>query len=612
MTTDLDISFEEIFNNTVDMMCVANLDGYFLKISPSWTRILGWTRDELLSRPFLDFVHSDDISQTIQVIERLQKDNEIVDFENRYRTKSGGYVWMQWRAHADEQDANIIYATARDVTQAKYRDFRIANDIRLLELAEQTAKVGHWNLDRQSGLLDWSNEVYSILNRRPNQRTITLDDFLDAFQQRDGRTLWHAIDRATQSGQEIDLELNLNNNDASGRTVIVRAFCEKDAMNQIVGLFGIVQDVTEERKRQSSLRQKEELLSMAFRATSDGIWDWDLQTDQIWFSSQWKAQLGYDDHEIANSFDSWNELIFEEDRLKALSAMQAHSRGETDRYEMILRFRHKEGHTVFVLSRGYAVRNDVGQPLRMVGAHTNVTELKRLEQAKSEFTSIVSHELRTPLTAIHGAIGLLHGHYAGELPEQMRKLIKIANNNSERLTLLVNDILDMEKLQLGRMDFDLHDITLGDFIHNAIESHIAYAKKFQVELEYDETNDDLIVIGDSARLMQVMSNLLSNAIKFSNPGDSVKIRAHPQMNQVAISVIDIGRGIPQDKIHKIFDKFYQADSSDNRHKGGTGLGLAITKAMVEHMNGEISVVSKLGEGSIFTVRLPRGENRLFS
>jgi len=145
--------------------------------------------------------------------------------------------------------------------------------------------------------------------------------------------------------------------------------------------------------------------------------------------------------------------------------MEAHINKENERFEMIQRFRHKKGHTVFILVRAYAVRDQDGRAIRIVGAHTDVTELKRLEQAKSEFTSIVSHELRTPLTAIHGAIGLLNGHYRDDLPEQAQSLVKVANNNSERLILLVNDILDMEKLQSGRMDFDLHKIALGEFYH---------------------------------------------------------------------------------------------------------------------------------------------------
>lgn len=597
-------TLEALYEYALDLLCVAGTDGYLKQVNPAWKETLGYDEDELLAQPFMNFIHAEDHASTLLALEDLSYGKKVVDFENRYKAKDGTYVWLQWRAHVKKEEPELIYAVARDVTKAKSRHMREQNDIRLLEMAEMTARVGHWHLDISSGFLQWSQEVFNIYGRKPNKAHITLDDFIDAFFGEDQARLWGLIQEAIQDGKEIDTEARLLRNDGAISNVVIRAVCEKDPVNAVQGLFGIIQDVTIERQHQERLRSKEELMSMAFRATSDGIWDWDLRTDQVWFSPQWKAQLGYGDEEILNRFDSWTDLVFEEDRLKVMDEIERHFRGETERFEMIQRMRHKDGHAVFILARAEAVRDEKGQAIRLVGAHTDVTELKRLEQAKSEFTSIVSHELRTPLTAIHGAIGLLNGHYGEELSDQAKSLVQVANNNSNRLILLVNDILDMEKLQSGRMDFDLRPIVLGEFLPQAVENHQAFAKQYKVTLSYDHAGDQLSIIGDSDRLMQVLSNLLSNAIKFSNENDTVSIRCKPVSGRVQISIVDTGRGIAKEMQRRIFDKFIQADSSDQRSKGGTGLGLSISKAMVEKMNGTISLRSELDKGSTFTVSLP--------
>lgn len=596
---------EDWFNAAPDMMCLGTGDLCFAHVNPAWKHTTDWQAEELSGARILDFLHPEDVSSAQSHFDSVLDGKTIRELETRFRCKDGHYIWLNWSLSPRGKTAPGFYASARDVTESKQQSLAIDNDIRLLEMAEQTARVGHWRLDVSTGQLQWSNEVFNIYGRRPNKAVITLDDFIDAFSGTHQKELWSLIQRAMNDGSDINTELVLKRDNSERRTVAIRAVCEFDASGVVKSLFGIIQDVTEERRHQASLRSKEELLSMAFRATSDGIWDWDLKTDQMWFSPQWKAQLGYEEDEIINSFESWANLIFDEDRVTAMDQMDAHFRGERERFEMIQRFRHKKGHTVFILVRAYAIRDEQGHASRMIAAHTDVTELKQLEQAKSEFTSIVSHELRTPLTAIHGAIGLLNGRFGADLSEQGRGLVRIALNNSERLNLLVNDILDMDRLQSGNMEFNLQAIALKDFLPQALENHRAYARKFKVALDYDQSGDSYYVLADTDRLMQVMANLLSNAIKFSHSDHTVRIRSHMRKGKIAISVIDTGRGIPREMRDKIFDKFIQADSSDQRHKGGTGLGLTISKTLIEKMDGDISVISRVDEGSTFTITLPQ-------
>ena len=235
----------------------------------------------------------------------------------------------------------------------------------------------------------------------------------------------------------------------------------------------------------------------------------------------------------------------------------------------------------------------------------DITERKRIEQMQKEFISTVSHELRTPLTSISGSLGLVLGGVTGQLPDKAQELLNIANNNSERLIHLINDILDIEKMSAGKMQFDFTVVDIIPLIKQAIDSNRGYGEKLNVEFSFNSTiSEPLMVRVDEKRIEQVMSNLLSNAAKYSPTGDEVTITLTALDNDVRISVHDQGKGIPEEFREKIFEKFSQADSSDTRQKGGTGLGLNITKAIVEQHQGQINFNCKEGQGTTFNVLLP--------
>ncbi len=240
-----------------------------------------------------------------------------------------------------------------------------------------------------------------------------------------------------------------------------------------------------------------------------------------------------------------------------------------------------------------------------VGITRDITERKRTEQMQKEFISTVSHELRTPLTSIRGSLGLILGGAVGELPEKAKTLLDIANNNSERLIHLINDILDMEKITAGKMQFDNKVTNLIPVVQQAIESNKGYADQLHVSFEFKTGSDDVVMVRiDEKRMAQVMSNLLSNAAKYSPKDEQVEISVDTANDCVRISVRDHGKGIPEEFKSRIFSKFAQADSSDTRQKGGTGLGLNITKAIVEKQGGSINFDSDEGKGATFYVDLP--------
>jgi signal transduction histidine kinase len=223
---------------------------------------------------------------------------------------------------------------------------------------------------------------------------------------------------------------------------------------------------------------------------------------------------------------------------------------------------------------------------------------------KSEFVSTVSHELRTPLTSIYGALDLLAGGALGELPDNVRQLIDMALKNSQRLNNLINDLLDMEKIAAGKLDFDMVTQALMPLIDHALEVNQVYGAQHQVTFRVIERADEINVRADGHRLIQVLSNYLSNAAKFSPPQADVDVAVRLIGEHVRVSVRDHGPGVPIAFRKRIFEKFSQADSSDTRQNEGTGLGLAITRELVEHMGGKVGFESVEGDGSTFFVDLP--------
>lgn len=240
------------------------------------------------------------------------------------------------------------------------------------------------------------------------------------------------------------------------------------------------------------------------------------------------------------------------------------------------------------------------------GFISDISERKKIEHLKNEFVSTVSHELRTPLTSVNGALGLVVNGALGEVPASMREMLQIAYQNSQRLTLLINDLLDMEKLNAGKMLFDMCRQPLLPLLEEALDSNREYAAKFAVSLHLTGAHTAQVNV-DRLRLQQVLSNLLSNAAKFAPPGSTVEVSFTSDTDQVQVSVHDDGPGIPEAFKTRIFQKFAQADSSDSRQLPGTGLGLAISQELMEHMGGTIGFSSSAGQGTTFWIGLPRAD-----
>jgi PAS domain S-box-containing protein len=264
-------------------------------------------------------------------------------------------------------------------------------------------------------------------------------------------------------------------------------------------------------------------------------------------------------------------------------------------------FWRKDGSSFPVEFTAVPVRDEGGLTGIVVTFH-DITERRAIERMKNEFISIASHELRTPLTSIRGSLGLVASGLLGSIPERADHMVKMAITNSDRLIRLINDILDIERIESGRSTMEIRSTELEDLVANSIESITAAADAAQVSITSDV--QPLTVEVDPDRIQQTLVNLIGNAIKFSPAGSTVAVSAHVDGAEAVISVRDTGRGIPADRIGRIFERFEQVDSSDARQKGGSGLGLAISKSIIQQHGGRIWVQSQPGKGSTFAFALP--------
>ncbi|HEY9685159.1 MAG TPA: ATP-binding protein [Oculatellaceae cyanobacterium] len=298
------------------------------------------------------------------------------------------------------------------------------------------------------------------------------------------------------------------------------------------------------------------------------------------------------------------QTVHPDDRENVASRLR-HQRQTNEDSQIEFRIIHPEKGIRWLWARLGSIADERGQVTGLCGAVVDITDRKEAEKRVSEFYSTVSHELRTPLTSIRGSLGLLEGGIAGEITPKARALVEIGRVESDRLIRLINDILDIKKIETGNFTLKKVSIDLDELVAQSLEGIMGMATEANVALESSVTAK-LKIQADRDRLLQVLNNLLSNAIKFSGPETTAKVRVVdvPEKGMVRFSVTDEGPGIKDEDRHKLFGMFQQIDQSDSRAKGGSGLGLSISKAIVEKHGGTIGLETEVGRGSTFWFELP--------
>jgi PAS domain S-box-containing protein len=436
-------------------------------------------------------------------------------------------------------------------------------------------------------------------------------------------------------------------------------------------IFKFGMDVTERIKAQNALRISQERFQLAMDATRDGLWDWNVETNDIYFSPAYTTMLGYAPGEVASSIQFWSDNVHPDDLPLAWERITGCLENRLEKFEVEFRMRTKAGAWLWIQGRGSAVsRDQAGKATRMVGTHVDISERKAIEvrlqeamhqaeaanQAKSEFLANMSHEIRTPM---NGVIGLSRLLLDTPLTVEQRDLAGMILSSAEVLLGLINDILDLSKVESGRLELEVVPLDLAQLLDELTSIMGHRARDKQLSWSCSMTPDvPPSLLGDSLRLRQVLVNLMENALKFTDEGEvvvrvslvhgsrfsgstvseeierDVDVRATrgrptdvasnetqlgatpaPTVNREPLNreprtvllrfmVRDSGIGIPEEKLTGVFEKFQQVDSSCTRKYGGSGLGLAICKQLVELMGGEVGVESRVGLGSEFWFVIP--------
>ncbi|MEJ8566384.1 PAS domain S-box protein [Elongatibacter sediminis] len=470
------------FDLSLDMLCIASNDGYFKRVSPAFTRTLGWTPEELSSRPFLEFIHPDDVVPTRRAVERQQRLGEPVNaFENRYLRKDGDYRVLSWKSVP--QADGTLYAAARDVTEEKAVSEILARERGLLKTFVETAADGIMTVNEDSTVITANDAVLEMFGFARNEligRKLTVIMTERDRQEHDGH-----IERYLQTGKQriIGVKRELVGKCKDGREIPIELTVGEVNYGSNRVFTGIVRDITDRKEHERAL-------------------------------------------------------------MDAVSAAN------------------------------------------------------RANEAKSEFLSRMSHELRTPLNSILGFAQLIQMQYPGDdLQEKVRHII----NGGDHLLKLINEVLDVARIEAGRLPVSLEPVCIGDILGNATGLINPLAKEEGITVTVHEQCTQMHVRADRQRLLQVFINLLSNAIKYNHEGGRVEVECQgPEQDRCRIDIRDTGHGIPESFKEQLFQPF---ERLDNTHSEGTGLGLALSRQLVKLMGGDIRLEETGPEGSIFSVFL---------
>lgn len=466
--------------------------------------------------------------------------------------------------------------------------------------AQRLGHMGSWRYDLRTHNMECSEQARRFFLIDDTQLEPTLTRMYEAAHKDDRPALEQTITRAIATADAFHFEYRILRIGGEVRYVVVDGMANKNERKQIAYVSGSIRDITEQQLLLSALASSETHLKHVINSCLIGIVQGNEQGELIEVNDAFSNLTAYPVNYFTENKIYWRDMMpasFHHVDRDAFDALNKNGASTPYEKELIC----FDGKIIPVL---IGVARIAESERGWVGFVLDLSERNRISRLQAEFIALISHELRTPLTSIRGSLSLLEAGVMGILPEKAMQLITVANRNSNRLTVLVNDILDMEKLNAGKMKFDLKPVDLSELLKQAVEMNKAYADTFNVRYQVDTAVVSAEVLIDQDRALQVLTNLMSNAAKFSPAGGVVKLTLSWQDEAWRIQVIDHGPGIPASFHAAIFSSFSQADNSDTRQKQGTGLGLKISKSMVELMNGKIGFETEEGKGTCFWISFP--------
>ncbi len=637
--------YRDLFENSSEMIATLSTGGQFLYANPAWKRCFGLDNATLLALNSIEELFGPGSRPEVAGLFRKALDGEMIDrYPLRNHTADGRVQEFELSLSQRQKSGNplAVRCLMRDVTQQKQREHRLAlqlvvsqivgentsSDVAAMRILEALCVSQGWDLalkwevNTEENLLEFST-AWGVPERSTEAMiqesmgvTLASGVGLPGRVWREGRPIWITELSETTPGQRV--QTALRHAMVSGWAVPVKVgnkvlavlefysqyLLREDqeaiaAIETVAASLGQMLARSRERGRADELTRQQEIL---LDSVADGICGVDRH-GFVSFANPAAGRLlgapaasltGRPVHELLHGSAGAGLKCRSDCALRRATERHVASAGEDQVF--------RGDGTAVPTEYFFTPILDHGRFSGSVLSFRDISQRYALDRLKDEFISTVSHELRTPLTSIRGALGLLSSGILGDLSEKAANLLRIATSNSDRLVRLINDILDLERIQSGRAPITFRAIQLSQVVHQAIDGMQPVADAAGVQLIHDTTQVE--IAGDPDRLLQVMTNLLSNAVKFSPPSSSVSVMMRPGANGVTLSVIDQGRGIPADKLESIFGRFQQVDASDSRQKGGSGLGLAICRTIVMQHSGRVWAERNPVRGSTFRVFLP--------
>ena len=623
--------------DTVDaLVAVYDTAGRIVRFNRACEAASGYDFPTLVGRYLWDkLIPHSDVPAAIQNFERLRADGIPTAFENEWRHRDGSLRRIAWSASPlldDQGHINFIIATGIDVTvQRAAEDTLRESEARYRQLVEGSLGMVCTH-DLHGVVLSVNTHGAQSIGRTredmtghrlsefmPNERSISFDKYLSDIVRRG----------------EVQGLLRLRHINGEVRVVAYRnKLIEVPGRDSYVLGFGV--DISEQLRAKDQLRALSRQSNSILESVGDGIYGIDLDGNCTVVNPAASQMLGFKPEEILgrnmhdlihhshadgtpypaaecpiqntiNDLDTVrvaNEVFWRKDGTSFPVEYVARPQIEIQSgIEPQIQSGSQLGIQLQPQSGSLSEEARPGKAVGVVVAFTDTTERRALDRMKDEFISTVSHELRTPLTSLRAALGLITGGSLAARPEKLRQMLDIATGNTDRLVRLVNDILELERIGSGKAELHYTMCSADDLFRRAAGLQQTGASKAQLRITFN--SQGVNVWADPDRVLQTLTNLISNAIKFSPPNTEIHLRARRiDANEAELQVRDQGRGIPEDKLESIFERFHQVDASDSRTMGGTGLGLAICRSIVTQHGGRIWATSTLGKGSTFHFTLP--------
>lgn len=629
--TIVQLERDRFFSIGVDMIIVGGFDGVFRKLSPKWTEVLGWTIEELTSRPWIEFVHPDDRERTEQEWHRVLQGKETYRFENRYRCSDGTYRHISWRIKPFV-DEGLTFGAAMDVTEQRAAEEALRRSERQFRATFDNAAVGiaHIGLD---GSWQRMNDAIAQIVGYSKEELFTLT-FADITHPDDLEKDW-ALARSVAAGEIPVYSMEKRYIRKDGRVVWVNLTVSlmRDDEGQPLHYISIVEDINDRKETERLLRESEDHYRFMVNSNPQMPWIADENGKVIEFSEAWYRMTGQTPETSLG--DGWMAAQHPDDLPTFDKAIRTCLERGTS-FDVEHRTLMANGSYRWMRARATPRRNEDGKIVRWYGSTEDIHERKQFElglehlvaiktaeiqrtnvevtlardaalaasKAKSEFLANVSHEIRTPMNGVIGMTSLLLDR---DLDPETREMVETVASSGETLLRVIDDVLDLSKIEAGRLDVECTRVDLLEVSHDVVALYQGHAHAKGIELRLSPARGQCPhVLADPVRLRQILSNLVSNAVKFTEQGVvtlGCEWSRHGDTVSVAFAVEDTGIGIPPERLEAVFESFSQADGSTHRKYGGTGLGLTISRRLVELMGGEIVVASTVGKGTTFTVGL---------